>query len=219
MAAIQTSATSAANSATAAATSAASAATSASSALTSQTAAATSATSAAASATAAATSATSAANSATTASNSAATATTSAANAATSASSAATSASSAATSASSAATSAANAEATYDSFDDRYLGSKTSAPTLDNDGNALLTGALYFNSSTGQMNVWTGSGWTAINATSSYSAPTLGSTLIASGTTVTTINGLTKLVTATYASLDADSKEVDITLMNIMGAY
>lgn len=51
------------------------------------------------------------------------------------------------------------AEAALDSFDDRYLGSKTSDPTLDNDGNALLTGALYFNSTAGQMKVYDGSVW------------------------------------------------------------
>ncbi len=33
----------------------------------------------------------------------------------------------------------------YDSFDDRYLGAKSSAPSVDNDGNALLTGAIYWN--------------------------------------------------------------------------
>ena len=53
----------------------------------------------------------------------------------------------------------------------------------------------------------------------SYSAPTIGSTSIGSGATVTTINGLTKIVSATYASLDASGYEVDITLMQIMGAY
>jgi hypothetical protein len=51
--------------------------------------------------------------------------------------------------------------AAFDSFDDRYLGSKTTAPTLDNDGNALLAGALYFNSVSGAMNVYTGSAWVA----------------------------------------------------------
>jgi hypothetical protein len=51
------------------------------------------------------------------------------------------------------------AAASYDSFDDRYLGAKTSAPTLDNDGNSLVTGALYFNSVTGVMQVWSGSAW------------------------------------------------------------
>ena len=58
-----------------------------------------------------------------------------------------------------AATSAAAAEAAYDSFDDRYLGPKASAPSVDNDGNALLTGALYFNTSDNTMKVWSGSAW------------------------------------------------------------
>ena len=182
-----TSATSAATSATSSATSASAAATSASSALTSQTAAATSATSAATSATAAATSATSAAASATAAA-------TSATSAATSASSALTSQTAAATSAADAATSASSAATTYDNFDDRYLGAKSTAPTVDNDGNALITGAMYFNSVSGVMSVWSGSAWVAINTTSSYSAPTLGSTLIPSGTTVTTLEGVVDIV-------------------------
>jgi hypothetical protein len=186
-----TSATSAAASATAAATSAASAAASTSAAAASAAAAATSATSASASATAAATSATSAANSATNASNDAASAATSASAAATSAASAATSATSAATSAASAATSASSAATTYDEFDDRYLGSKASAPTVDNDGNPLLVGAIYWNSTLNNMYVWSGSTWVQIATTTVYSAPTIGSTTIASGTTYGTIVGLT----------------------------
>ena len=59
----------------------------------------------------------------------------------------------------SAAASAAAAEAAYDSFDDRYLGPKASAPSVDNDGNALLTGALYFNTTDNTMKVWSGSAW------------------------------------------------------------
>jgi len=51
--------------------------------------------------------------------------------------------------------------AAYDSFDDRYLGTKTSNPTLDNDGNALVAGALYFNSVAGEMRLYTGSVWVA----------------------------------------------------------
>ena len=43
-----------------------------------------------------------------------------------------------------AANSAAAAAAALDSFDDRYLGSKNSFPTVDNDGNPLLTGALFY---------------------------------------------------------------------------
>jgi hypothetical protein len=51
--------------------------------------------------------------------------------------------------------------AAYDNFDDRYLGSKTSNPSVDNDGNALAAGALYFNSVAGEMRVYTGSAWVA----------------------------------------------------------
>jgi len=50
----------------------------------------------------------------------------------------------------------------YDSFDDRYLGVKNSAPANDNDGGALLTGALYFNSTSNTMFVFTGSAWAAV---------------------------------------------------------
>jgi len=53
-----------------------------------------------------------------------------------------------------AAASAAAAAASYDSFDDRYLGAKASAPSVDNDGNALTAGALYFNTTTGAMQVY-----------------------------------------------------------------
>lgn len=36
------------------------------------------------------------------------------------------------------------AEAVFDNFDDKYLGAKATEPTVDNDGNALVTGALFF---------------------------------------------------------------------------
>jgi hypothetical protein len=62
---------------------------------------------------------------------------------------------------------AAAAEAAYDSFDDRYLGSKSTAPTLDNDGNALLTGAIYWNSVSNIMYTYSGSAWVAISTTAS----------------------------------------------------
>ncbi len=90
--------------------------------------------------------------------------------AAAAAAAAATSESNAATSETNAATSEANAAASYDSFDDRYLGSKASVPTLDNDGDALLTGALYWDTTAEEMRVYTGTGWvaagSAVNGTS-----------------------------------------------------
>ena len=116
----------------------------------------------------------SATNSASQAATSAATATTQASNAATSASTATTkaneaaaSATTASTKASEASTSASSAAASFDSFDDRYLGAKSSAPSTDNDGNALLTGALFFNSTSNQMFSWTGSAWQTLKPTSS----------------------------------------------------
>jgi hypothetical protein len=68
-------------------------------------------------------------------------------------------------SATAAAASATAAAASYDSFDDRYLGAKSTPPTLDNDGNALITGAIYWNSVTNQMFAWTGSAWGSISST------------------------------------------------------
>jgi len=146
-----TSATASANSATASATSASNAATSESNASTSETNASNSATAAAASESAAATSATNAATSESNASNSASAAATSATNASTSETNAAASAAAAATS--------------YDNFDDRYLGAKASDPTLDNDGDALLAGALYFNTGGGSLKVYDGTQWNPTAAT------------------------------------------------------
>jgi hypothetical protein len=68
-------------------------------------------------------------------------------------------------SATAAAASAAAAATSYDSFDDRYLGAKSSDPTLDNDGDALVTGALYFNSVSGTMLAWDGTAWGSISST------------------------------------------------------
>ena len=45
-------------------------------------------------------------------------------------------------------------EAIYDSFDDRFLGVFNSNPTLDNDGDPLNSGAMYFNSISSTMRVY-----------------------------------------------------------------
>ena len=114
--------------------------------------------------TAAETAETNAATSETNAANSAASASTDAGTATTKAGEAATSATSAASSASSAQASKDAALAALDSFDDRYLGQKTADPTLDNDGDALVSGALYFNTTDDIMKVYDGSLWVAAYA-------------------------------------------------------
>ena len=114
----------------------------------------TSSTSAANSATAAGNSATASANSATASANSASAASTSETNAASSASTASTQATNSANSATASANSASAAAATFDLFDDSFLGAKSSNPTVDNDGNALKDGALYFDTTNDVMKVY-----------------------------------------------------------------
>jgi hypothetical protein len=189
-----TSATNASNSASSASTSATNAAASASTATTQASNASTSATNAASSASAASTSASNAATSATNASNSASTASTQASNAATSA----TAASGSATSAASSAAAAASA---LDSFDDRYLGTKTSDPTLDNDGNALVAGALYFSTTENVMKVYDGASW--ITATSAGATSLLRFRYVAT-------SGQT-----TFSGADAASATLTYTVNNI----
>lgn len=217
-AAAATSATSAAASATAAASSATTASNSASTALTQAAAASTSATSAAASATAAATSAASALVSQTAAATSAASALTSQTAAATSAASAltsqtaaATSATSAAASATAAATSEANAltsansaAASYDQFDDRYLGAKSSFPTLDNDGNALATGAIFFYTVDNNMYAWSGTTWIVFTSASAITSIIAGDGLDGGGS-------------GGSVSLDVDSTVLRTAIVNAKG--
>jgi hypothetical protein len=170
-----TQATNAASSATSAASSASTATTKASEASASATNAASSATSASSSASTAttkaseaATSATNAASSASTASGHASTATTKASEASTSATNAASSATTASNSATAAQAAQAAAETAADNFDDTYLGAKSSDPTVDNDGDALTAGDLYFNTSSNVLKVYNGSSWqtAAVDASS-----------------------------------------------------
>lgn len=49
--------------------------------------------------------------------------------------------------------------AKYDEFDDRYLGALPSDPRTDNDGNALLEGAIYWNMIEKILKIYTGVGW------------------------------------------------------------
>ena len=140
---------------------------------------------------------------------------TSATNAATSETNAASSATAASNSATSAATSATNAAASYDNFDDRYLGAKSSAPTVDNDGDALITGALYFNSTSNIMYVYGGSGWQAagssVNGTSertTYTA-TAGQTVFSAtydtGYIDVYLNGVKLLVSTDFTATNGTS--------------
>ncbi|QDP67910.1 MAG: putative tail fiber protein [Prokaryotic dsDNA virus sp.] len=86
-----------------------------------------------------------------------------ASNEATAAASSATAAASSATTASNAQLACTSAEssvlAAFDQFDDTYLGAKATDPTVDNDGDPLTAGDLYYNISSSVMKVYTGSAW------------------------------------------------------------
>ena len=58
------------------------------------------------------------------------------------------------------------AAASFDSLDDKYLGSKSSDPTVDNDNNALIDGALYYDTTNNKLKVYDlgNTQWTAIEA-------------------------------------------------------
>ena len=178
-----TQATNSSNSATAAATSATAAQTAKTNAETAKTNAETAETNAETAETNAAASASTASTHASTATTKALEAATSATNAASSATNAANSATGASNSQIAAASSAASAAAIFDQFDDTYLGSKSSEPSVDNDGNTLVTGALFYNSSTQGMFIWTGSEWVAASAAGGASLNNFSYTATANQTT------------------------------------
>ena len=158
------SATAASNSATTATTKATEAAGSATTATTKATEASTSATNAATSATTATTKASEAASSATAASGSATTATTKASEADASA-----------TSAASSATDSSNAASAWSSFYNSYLGTYSSAPSVDVQGNPIVTGAFYYDTGTGSntvgLYVYNGSSWVYSTNYNNVTAP------------------------------------------------
>jgi hypothetical protein len=143
---------------------------------------------------------------------------TTATNAASAASTDATTASTAATDAQ---TAQAAAEAALDTFDDRFLGAKASDPSVDNDGNALLDGAIYFNTTSDIMKVYdqantiwrdlalTGTDQTNVNLVAGQISPT---------NNIGTVAGISADITTTAAN-DANITTVatDIANVNAVG--
>ena len=106
-----------------------------------------------------------------------------------------------------AATSATNAETAYDNFDDRYLGQKSSDPSVDNDGNALLTGAIYFNTASSAMKVYTGSAWTAVAPVATSVTASQISDVTATATELNYVDGVTSAI---QTQLDSKSSSTSL---------
>lgn len=165
------------------------------------------------------------------------TATSQAGIATTKATEAASSASAAATSATNAATSKTNADdardaalaaktaaeaardaalTAYDNFDDRMLGNKASDPTTDNDGNALVAGTLYFNTTANEMRLYTGSAWVAAYVSGGaylmLSGGTMTGPLTLSGDPSTALQAATKQYADTKLALSGGTLTGSLTL-------
>jgi hypothetical protein len=96
------------------------------------------------------------------------------------------------------------AELVYDNFDDRYLGAKATDPTLDNDGDALIDGALYFDTANNVMKVYDLGTTTWLRTT-----PTSGEQA-----NIDTVSGIAANVT-TVAGISADVVTVADSAANI----
>lgn len=88
--------------------------------------------------------------------------------------------------------------ATWDSFDDTYLGAKASEPTLDNDGDALATGALFYDTTAGALKVYNGSAWEVAYAPTGDYLPLSGGTM--TGQIISTVGGGTPPFVITSAT-------------------
>jgi len=92
-------------------------------------------------------------------------------------------------------TSASDAEASRVAADKRYLGSKATAPTLDNQGAALATGAVYYDTALSKVRTWTGSAWvegiSAVSGVTSVNGQTGALTGIVDLTTAQTLTNIT----------------------------
>jgi len=114
------------------------------------------------------------------------------------------------------------AESALDNFDDRFLGAKASDPTLDNDGDALTDGALYFNTTDDVMKVYdlTNTTWRQIQLTTSDQANvnTVAADLSGSNTIGTVAGSIANVnTTATNIANINTTAGIDTEITNVSG--
>ena len=114
--------------------------------------------------------------------------------------------------------SATAAASSYDSFDDRYLGTKAADPTLDNDGDALVAGALFFDTVATRMKVYSGSAWQMVAPTSTSNlfdtVAVAGQSDVVAGSTTDTLT----LAAAEGITLTTNAATDTVTISSTIGA-
>lgn len=115
-------------------------------------------------------------------------------NASASQSAASTSASNAANSATLALTYANDASTSWDLFDDTYLGAKSSDPTVDNDGDALQSGVLYYDTVNSKMRVYNGAAFQDVAPVATSITVSQVSDLTATATELNHVGGVTSAI-------------------------
>lgn len=68
---------------------------------------------------------------------------------------------------------------TFDDFDDRFLGTFSVPPSLDNDGNPISIGAVYYDSVTKETRFWNGVSWDAPSTSAATSATAANNSAVA----------------------------------------
>jgi hypothetical protein len=110
--------------------------------------------------------------------------------------------------------SASAAALSFENFDERYLGEKASAPTLDNQGDPLIAGALYFDSVLDELRVYNGSSWQAgvtdisllaLRTGDTLTNTTLDNVTVNSGSIDNTPVGATTASTGAFTTLSSTS--------------
>ncbi len=158
---------------------------------------------------------------------SAATATTKASEAATSATASETAKTASETAKTASETAQTAAEAALDSFDDRYLGAKSTSsgnPTVDNDGNALVDGALFFDTTNNVLLVYNLGTTTWLRTTPTGTDQTSINTVNANATNINTVAGIDANVTtvagisANVTAVAADATDIGTVASNLGGS-